>query len=117
MVDAKGFGERLRIARAKREIHGRVSYREIAEAVAERTGRATAHRDTSVGRWIQGDSFPDVPSIWALAEIFGVDPGWLAFGDACQAPGPTLAAADVSAAAVRALASDASQAKEERRRA
>lgn len=97
MIDANGFGERLRTARGQREVRGRVSYEEIADAVAERTGRKPAHRPTSVGRWFKGESVPDVPSIWALANFFGVDPGWLAFGDASDAPAPAAVIASRAA--------------------
>lgn len=75
MISANDFGVRLCAARAQLEARGRISYRQIATVIAEKTARKKAHRETSVGRWIKGENFPDVPSICALAEMFEVDPG------------------------------------------
>jgi len=88
-VSAEEFGERLCEARSRLEKKGRIGYKQVADFVREKTSRAKPHSETSVGRWFKGESFPDeVATIWALAVMFGVDPGWLAFGAASQAPSP-----------------------------
>ena len=87
--EAAGFGERLLTIRLQWQVihRRRLTDAEIAREVANRTSREKPHTATSVGRWFQGTQ-PDNFAIAALADYFGVDPGWLAFGDDSDASLP-----------------------------
>ena len=61
---------------------------EIGRRVAEKMGREEPYRSQSVGRWLE-ESEPGLDVIVGLAEVLGVDPGWLAFGEASKAPAPS----------------------------
>lgn len=78
---------------------GQVSQREIGERVGARLGRE-AFSQAAVSRWFQG-RMPDWEVLLALAEVCGVDPGWLAFGARSAAPAPPNAAARLAEPAPR----------------
>jgi len=61
----------------------------LAEAVSKELGLAPSDYFTqgSVSRWLKGTE-PSLETIVALAKILDVDPGWLSFGSASQAPPP-----------------------------
>lgn len=64
----------------RREGH-RVTFTALAERVAEALGASVSV--ATVARWFDGSREPkDRASLAALAAALGVDPGWLAYGDA-----------------------------------
>ena len=44
----------------------------------------------TVSKWINLGTIPDTTTEAALAAVLGVDPGWLHFGDASEAPQPSF---------------------------
>lgn len=69
----------------------RVSPSAFAALVADRLRVHGAEREVSpneVVSWF-ADSLPDLPTVRAIADACGVDPGWLGFGSASRAPSPT----------------------------
>lgn len=69
------------------EVNGgdRISQTEIGHRVAQRLG--TGRSGNAVSEWWTGKSIPDTPAMAALADVLGVDPGWLEFGPMlCDAP-------------------------------
>jgi transcriptional regulator with XRE-family HTH domain len=92
-VSKELLGSRAQQARALSEIARVRSGRERAEATtlaAEMSallGEKVGDRD--VGKWLRGESMPGtVERLWAFAHVLGVDPGWLYFGEASDAPPP-----------------------------
>jgi alkylation response protein AidB-like acyl-CoA dehydrogenase len=88
-----GFKDRMFDAQlyASGQERRRVTQAEVAEAAAKllkRKGWTAA----AVSRHF-GGRVPDVRTIAAYAKVMGVDPGWLAFGDASEAPAPDVTAA------------------------
>lgn len=83
------FGRRLRSAvRRFDEAHDvDVSQSEIAE-MAARIADEIPKRSSSVSAWFRGKSLPAMTTLVGLAKALEVDPGWLAFGELSQAPGP-----------------------------
>jgi hypothetical protein len=77
-----GFDRRLRRAhRAFEDRLGRdVNQTELGAMVGKRLGEPKPITQASVHRWFAG-TLPDHVRMVALAEILGVDPGWLAYGD------------------------------------
>ena len=78
----------------------RVSPGALAELVSARLAAAGTPRTVSsdeVVTWF-ADSLPDLRTTAAIAEVCGVDPGWLAFGPASAAPSPGAPAAGGAAA-------------------
>ena len=60
------------------------------EWLGRRVGKMLGEEEISqsaVSRWFRG-SVPDLETIAAMAKALEVDPGWLAFGEASQAPSP-----------------------------
>lgn len=69
------------------ELGRSLTLQEIGEAVAEASGREKPFDPSVVRRWLEGEQEPKTRAIWvAVARVFSVDVGWLAFGDECQAP-------------------------------
>lgn len=60
----------------------RLPLEEIGGAVARVLGRSVPIAPSVVRRWLRGISEPDRLTLQALADIFDVSPGWLAFGEA-----------------------------------
>lgn len=85
-----GFRERIYQALAeleRREGGKRVHYTEFTRRVSKALGRPL-HAGTA-RKWLEGATVPDeLETFVAIAEVTGVDPGWLAFGVASKAPGP-----------------------------
>ena len=76
----EGFAARLRHAfRAYEDRLGRdVTQTELGEIVGTAMGEAPITQQ-SVARWFAG-TLPEHPRMVALAEVLGVDPGWLSYG-------------------------------------
>jgi transcriptional regulator with XRE-family HTH domain len=75
------FSDRLTYIWFRRQalLGRKIDQTEIAEAVAKQMGRETFVQGT-VSRWLNGTE-PSLDTIRAIAKVFGVDPGWLAFGE------------------------------------
>lgn len=87
MRPSEGFGERIAEALALLRYRERkVSLAEIGRRVAERLELPKPIPAATVQRW--GASEPDFDTVAAFAAVLGVDPGWLAFGDASSAAAP-----------------------------
>ena len=64
----------------------RLSLEEIGATVASLTRRADPVAPSVVRRWLRGLAEPNRTTFLALAAVFGVDPGWLAFGEEAALP-------------------------------
>lgn len=84
----QGFAERLEYALRLKELRERrdVGQKEIGKAVGELLGRKPLTQ-AAVSGWGKG-SEPSFNVTTAIAVFVGVDPGWLAFGEASAAPAP-----------------------------
>lgn len=62
----------------------------LAEEVSKELGLEPQEYLTQslMSRYLRGSTTPPVGTIAAIAKVLGVDPGWLAFGPASQAPAP-----------------------------
>ena len=76
----EGFAARLRQAfRAYEDRLGRdVTQTELGEIVGKAMGEAPITQQ-SVARWFAG-TLPEHPRMVALADVLGVEPGWLSYG-------------------------------------
>lgn len=64
---------------------------EIGELVAREEGKASPYAGSVVARWLKGQAGPKTRDGWrALARVFDVSAGWLAFGDGPEPTGPAL---------------------------
>jgi transcriptional regulator with XRE-family HTH domain len=88
----EGFQDRLNLAwLALHRKEGKfVPKVEIGRRVGEMLRRDKPFNPSAANKWFNEGSVPDVGTIAALATVLQVDPGWLAFGDASQAPAPML---------------------------
>jgi len=68
----------------------RVTLAEFGRLIAERLGRETPFAATAVSKWEAGLQVPAPEVIEAIAELSGVDPGWISHGEKSAAPGPEL---------------------------
>lgn len=75
------FGDRLRDARE------RVRFRTGKRMRQEDLGALVGQSKSTVSAWENGATPPSVDVVARLAEILGVLPGWLAFGDGPRYPG------------------------------
>jgi len=66
----------------------RVTLAEVGCLVAERLGRDTPFAATAVSKWEAGLQTPSLEVIEAIAELSGVDPGWISHGAKSAAPEP-----------------------------
>jgi transcriptional regulator with XRE-family HTH domain len=66
----------------------RVTLAEFGRLIAERLGRKTPFAATAVSKWEAGLQIPAPEVIEAIAELSGVDPGWISHGEKSAAPGP-----------------------------
>ena len=74
-----------------RQRHGQIRKLELTE-FGQRIGTRLmrpAIPPATIMEWFAG-TMPDVQTIQAVAEVCGVDPGWLAFGAASGAPAPKV---------------------------
>lgn len=83
------FAERLNWAYLQLQVReGRpIDKTEIGRRVSARVARAKPYSGTAASNWFTGAE-PDLDTQEALAAVLGVDPGWLGFGEASQAPAP-----------------------------
>jgi len=84
--DPEGFGDRLSFAIGQAINRQRmVKQEELATRLTELSGLEI--KQSAVSRWTAG-SRPSFEHLVALAELAGVDPGWLAMGSLSEAPEP-----------------------------
>jgi transcriptional regulator with XRE-family HTH domain len=76
----------------------RITLAELGRLVAERLGRETPFAATAVSKWEAGLQIPAPEVIEAIAELSGVDPGWISHGEKSAAPGPPLLPRDLPVA-------------------
>jgi len=102
MVEAEGFGKR--VFRAHLTLSARLERKvenvEVAGWVSQELGKDKAISPSTVGRWHDGAE-PNLTTIRAMARVYGVDPGWLAFGSETTALPPDDPAAEKSVAISR----------------
>ena len=87
------FADRMSLAYTAlcRQRHGQIRKLELTE-FGQRIGARLmrpAVSPATIMEWFAG-KIPDVPTLQAVAEVCGVDPGWLAFGTASGAPAPKV---------------------------
>ena len=70
----------------------RVTLAEFGRLIAARMGRATPFAATAVSKWEAGLQLPTPEVIEAIAELSGLDPGWISHGEKSAAPAPRLQA-------------------------
>jgi transcriptional regulator with XRE-family HTH domain len=68
----------------------RITLAEFGRLIAERLGRETPFAATAVSKWEAGLQLPAPEVIEAIAELTGVDPGWISHGEKSAAPRPEL---------------------------
>jgi transcriptional regulator with XRE-family HTH domain len=68
----------------------RVTLAEFGRLIAEQLGRETPFAATAVSKWEAGLQVPAPEVIEAIAELSGVDPGWISHGEKSAAPRPEL---------------------------
>lgn len=81
MAQPEGFGSRFFDAWAHLDRTERRRVKGVE--LAKRLGVS----GSSITRWAEG-TVPEVDTIALIASVCGVDPGWLAFGEASAAQGP-----------------------------
>lgn len=81
MPTTSTFAQRFEFARAAQHLLG--TWQEDSELAAE-AGVASSR----ISEYKERDEAPPARRTLALAEAIGVDPGWLAFGEASAAPAP-----------------------------
>lgn len=90
-VQLQTFRDRLLRAWALLQLRegGILSQTWLAGEVARELGMEETMSPSTVSYWFAGVRLPgDLDTMAALARVLRVDPGWLAFGDASQAPAP-----------------------------
>lgn len=89
---AKDRNWRERLLRAwlehERRTGGGFTQEWLAEAVSRKLKLEEPLSQSAVSRWFRGSVPRDVAAVVAIAELLGVDPGWLLFGSASHAPPP-----------------------------
>jgi transcriptional regulator with XRE-family HTH domain len=68
----------------------RITLAEFGRLIAERLRRESPFAATAVSRWEAGLQIPAPEVIEAIAELSGVDPGWISHGEKSAAPGPQM---------------------------
>lgn len=86
----KSLGRRIADCRALLQVRTnvRTSQRDFGVLVARKLGLPKALTKMTVSRWESGTSEPGLTTLSCIAELTGVDPGWLAFGKQSRAPVP-----------------------------
>jgi transcriptional regulator with XRE-family HTH domain len=79
----------------------RVTLAEFGRLIAQRLGRPRPFAATAVSKWEAGLQVPGPEIIEAIAELTGVDPGWISHGTKSAAPTPALLPAEVPDLAAR----------------
>lgn len=84
----EAFGRRVVSARGALVERGgvRVTQAVIAARVASWLGQEDPGKENTISQWETGRAMPDCLTMVALADVFGVDPGYLAFGELSDAP-------------------------------
>ena len=82
----------------------RVTLAEFGRLIAERLGRDAPFAPTAVSKWEAGLQIPTPEVIEAIAELCGVDPGWISHGEKSAAPGPRLLPSEPGSAATEGQA-------------
>jgi len=72
----------------------RITLAEFGRLIAKRLGRKRPFVATAVSRWEAGLQVPTPEVVEAIAELSGVDPGWISHGDRSAAPGPPVFAGE-----------------------
>lgn len=67
---------------------GELSQAWIAEELGRVMGKQEGFTPSAISRYMRGQIPGELETILGLARVFGVDPGWLAFGDDSKAPPP-----------------------------
>lgn len=57
-----------------------ISQQALGKLISEKLGRTGPFQSGTVSRWESGDALPDIPTLQAIAELSGLNPGWIAFG-------------------------------------
>ena len=85
------LGGRIRLCRTLTTVEGQpeTSQGGFAFLVGEGLGREPVSAAT-ISRWESGESIPDLSTLLQISRLAGVDPGWLAFGQASRAPAPQM---------------------------
>jgi len=84
------IGQRIFIAHLELSyrLGRRVTLAELGRLVAERLRRDAPFAATAVSKWEAGVQTPGAEVIEAIAELSGVDPGWISHGAKSEAPAP-----------------------------
>jgi transcriptional regulator with XRE-family HTH domain len=84
------IGQRIFIAHLELSyrLGRRVTLVEFGQLIAKRLRRRTPFAPTAVSRWEAGQQTPTPEVIEAIAELTGVDPGWISHGSKSAAPAP-----------------------------
>lgn len=100
--EPEDFGDRLFTAMLVLQGTSRekISETELGRRVAALLEREKPFSQTAVSGWLDG-AFPEVVTVGAIAEVCGVDPGWLAFGEKSKAEPPIAAPVRAKRAARR----------------
>lgn len=90
MLDRNALKTRLFDARhhVERAIREDLTWEQLAERISAAHGGRT-FTGRQVWAYEKGKPIPTMDVVLAYAQACGVDPGWLAFGDASKAPAPT----------------------------
>jgi transcriptional regulator with XRE-family HTH domain len=68
----------------------RITLAEFGRFIADRLAREAPFAATAVSKWEAGLQVPSLDVIEAIAELSGVDPGWISHGEKSAAPRPQL---------------------------
>ena len=84
------IGQRIFIAHLELSyrLGRRVTLAELGRLIAERMRRHAPFAATAVSKWEAGSQIPAAEVIEAIAELSGVDPGWISHGAKSAAPAP-----------------------------
>ena len=93
VLSGETFADRMALAFLRLTVKGgdaprRIHPAEFGELIGARLDGVTVPAEVVIS-WF-AETVPDLQTIMAIAEICGVDPGWLAFGNASKAPTPSI---------------------------
>ena len=81
-MEAESFNDRYRLCRKHLElVEGGIEIRnlDMASRVASEIGGNASVSTSTTSRW-RGTTVPDLATVGAIARVFGVNAGWLAYG-------------------------------------
>lgn len=93
----KDFSERLGQACDSAKVRRRGRAVDIQKMLK---GKGITASTTAIGKWLNGDSVPDLHNMLALSECLGVNAAWLEYGEGPMRPGDpaeSKAPADIAA--------------------